>query len=266
MHTKPTTILRLKQIAFRRSDRTILHDISWAIDRGQHWAILGANGAGKTTLLKIITGYEWASEGTVEVLDEVFGQCDVCKLRRAIGWVSSSLEHRLPRYNTALEIVVSGIDASIGLFREFDTLELDRARKALHSLDCSQLADQPFETLSQGEQQRVLIARMLINQPKLLILDEPCAGLDPATREHFLRDLGRLTHGNDAPGLILVTHHIEEIGPWISHVLVLKNGNVLTAGAKTQVLIGDILGEAFGCKCAVDTIADRYYLRLINTD
>ena len=256
------TILRLKDIAYRRAGHEILSGVSWTIRRGEHWALLGANGAGKTTLLKIVTGYEWVSDGFVEVLGEVFGECSIPDLRKLIGWVSSSLEHDLPERDTAVDIVASGIEASMGLYRDFTPEEFDRAREAMRSLGCLQVVDRRYGQMSQGERQRVLIARALVNRPALLILDEPCAGLDPTARESFLRDLGRLARSSQSPSLILVTHHIEEIGPWISHVLVLKDGRVLASGPKADVLDGEVLGRAFDCAGSVETDGSRYHLRM----
>jgi iron complex transport system ATP-binding protein len=256
------SVVRLENISYRRGDREILSGISWTIGRGQHWALLGANGAGKTTLLKILTGYEWVSEGEVQVLDRTFGGCNIPELRKRIGWVSSALEHDVPTRDTAVEVVASGIEASLGLYRDFTPQEFDRARAAMGLLGCADAAGQPYGTLSQGEKQRILIARALVNRPSLLILDEPCAGLDPAARESFLRDLGRLARAADAPSLILVTHHIEEIGPWISHVLVLRNGRLLAVGPKDDVLTSEVLSEAFGAPCVVARNGDRYHLQM----
>ncbi len=259
-------VVRLDNITVRRGDRTILHEVSWAIDQGQHWALLGANGAGKTTLLKIITGYEWVTQGTVEVLGRVFGECNIPALRKSIGWVSSALEHDLPERDAALEIVASGIEASMGLYRDFTAAEFRQAHEALRSVACESAARQRYGTLSQGEKQRVVIARAIVNRPALLILDEPCAGLDPAAREAFLRDLGGLAKHPDAPAMILVTHHIEEIGPWITHVLAIRDGRLLAAGRKDDVLTGPVLGDTFGCPCSVERDGPRYYLRLGQDD
>ncbi len=256
------TLLRLDNVSVRRGRREILSGVSWTIEHGRHWALLGPNGAGKTTLLKIITGYEWVTDGSVEVLGEPFGQCNIPELRKRIGWVSSALQQGLPERDTAIEIAASGIEASLGLYRDFSPAEFDRAAEALRSLGCESAARQSYATLSQGERQRVVIARALVNRPRLLILDEPCAGLDPMARESFLRDLGRLAARPEAPGMILVTHHIEEIGPWVSDVLVLRNGRVLAAGPKAEVLTPVTLGEAFGCPCTVENDHDRYHLRL----
>ncbi|NUM56550.1 MAG: ATP-binding cassette domain-containing protein [Candidatus Hydrogenedentes bacterium] len=246
-----TDILSLDSIGFVRDSRTILNCVSWTVRRGEHWAILGANGSGKTTLLKIVTGYEWASEGTLDVLGNRFGETDVRALRRHVGWVSASIEQRLPADDDALDVVLSGIDASLGLYRHFDRDERNAALAALAGVGGDHLAHRKFGVLSQGEQQRVLIARALAARPALLLLDEPCAGLDPAARHHFLRDIGNLAQTPTAPALVLVTHHIEEIGPWINRVLILARGAVLAQGTPEETLTAPILSEAFAAPCEV---------------
>ena len=255
------TIVELQDIHFKRSDSTILNNISWTIEEKQHWALLGANGSGKTTLLKIITGYEWPTKGSVSVLGERFGNCNLRELRKRIGWVSTALEHRLPEKDSALEIVLSGIDASMGIFREITEKDLRLAHDALAMVNAENCADRKFGILSQGEQQRILIARALVNQPGLLILDEPCAGLDPAAKVRFLNDLSGLANRPDAPTMILVTHHVEEIDSWINHVMVLKDGRVLSYGSKAEVLTTDILSKALDMEMLVKKEGPRYYLR-----
>lgn len=254
-------IVELRDITYIRDGQTILAGVSWRIERGQHWTLLGANGSGKTTLLKVITGYEWPSAGDVTVLGERFGECDLRELRKAVGWVSSAVLHQFPQHDTALDVVASGLDASIGLYREFSAAEWAAAEAALVRVGAAAIARRAYRLLSQGEQQRVLIARGLVNRPALLILDEPCAGLDPAARERFLGELQALTQMPDAPTTILVTHHIEEIGPWVSDVHVIRAGRTLAAGAKADVLCADVLGAAFDGACRVDSVEGRYYLR-----
>lgn len=253
-------ILKLEGIEFRRSDTVILRDIHWRILSGQHWALLGANGSGKTSLLRIITGYEWAGKGRVSVLGEQFGECLIHELQKRIGWVSSALACQLPGRDTARKVVLSGLEASVGLYREFDDADFARAAEALSRMGAAHLADKPYEILSQGEQQRVLIARSLVNNPPLLILDEPCAGLDPAAREAFLHDLSLLTQAADAPTLILVTHHIEEIRGWITHVLLLREGRVLARGPREDLLTDDTVGAAFDIACRVTLSEGTYRL------
>ncbi len=255
-------ILALRDIVFRRDGREILSGISWDIERGQHWALLGANGSGKTTLLKIVTGYEWPTEGAIEVLGRRFGECNLPELRKAIGWVSSALEHRIPAQNRAIEVVASGFDAAIGVYRVYSPGEFERAGQALRAIGGGAFAERPYGALSQGEQQRALLARALVNRPALLILDEPCAGLDPAARQSFLDDLERLARQADAPTLVFVTHHIEEIGPAVSHTLILKSGRVLASGPTGRVLTSARLTEAFGRPCKVERARGRCWLRL----
>ncbi len=257
--------IRLQNVDFRRGERAILSEITWTVRAGEHWALLGANGSGKTTLLKIINGYEWPTEGAVQVLGEDFGQCSIPALRKRIGYASSALAGQLTGWlsgrDTALSIVVSGIEASIGLYRDFTEAELEQGRRALAKVGAANIADQRYSLLSQGEQQRTLIARALVTDPGLLVLDEPCAGLDPAARDTFLADLGRMAKRPDSPTLILVTHHIEEIGPWIDRVLVLKAGRVLARGTRGEVLKSSTLADGFGFRCDVSRQGGHYYLR-----
>jgi iron complex transport system ATP-binding protein len=259
-------IVELKDITLIRGETTILSGVSWRIEADEHWVLLGANGSGKTTLLKVITGYEWATEGSVEVLGNRYGDCNLPELRKAIGWVSAAIEQRLPGRDTAVAVTVSGLDASMGLYREISDAEWERARIALDQVGAAAVANRAFGLLSQGEQQRVLIARALVNRPALLILDEPCVGLDPGAREGFLEDLARMAAGSDAPTLILVTHHIEEIGAWIERALVLKEGRVLASGRCRKVLTDGVLRKAFGRDGFVEHREGRYLFRLRQSD
>ncbi|NLE61143.1 MAG: ATP-binding cassette domain-containing protein [Planctomycetes bacterium] len=243
----------------------ILSDVSWQVNKGQHWALLGPNGSGKTTLLKVVTGYEWATSGSVTVLRQSFGECNLPEFRKAVGWASSAIETRLPLHEEAIRIVVSGFYASIGLYQEPSQVEWRRAEEIIRHVGGDHIMHRPFGLLSQGEQRRIVIARALVNQPLLLVLDEPCAGLDPAARENLLTDLGQLANSPQAPTIILVTHHIEEIGPWIGHVLVLRNGAVLAAGPKIETLTTPVLSEAFDRRFEVERLGDRYRLNLIKS-
>jgi iron complex transport system ATP-binding protein len=257
------SVIALKDIRFVRDEKTILDRVCWTIRPGEHWAMLGPNGSGKTSLLKIVTGYEWPSEGEVSVLGKTFGRCNLPQLRKSIGWVSSTLDRDVPKSDTAINIVASGIEASLGLYRDFSKTEFARARKLMAGLNCLHVANQQFHTLSQGERQRVLITRALINRPKILILDEPCASLDPATRDRFLTDLAKLSRHPNAPAMVFVTHHIEEIGTWINRVMVIKDGRTLASGKTADVLTDAVLSHAFGCPCEVEMHNQRYYLRMV---
>lgn len=254
------TIIDLLDITCVRGDTTILSRVSWRIERGRHQALLGANGSGKTTLLKIVTGYEWPTEGEVHVLGERFGDCNLPELRKTIGWVSSAIMHQFPPNSTAMDVTVSGIEASMGLYRDMSDAEWRRASAALARVGLESIGTRPYRLLSQGEQQRVLIARALVSDPALLILDEPCAGLDPMAREAFLQTLEDLARARDAPTMLMVTHHIEEIGPWISDVFVLKGGRRLAAGPKEEILTSAVLSDAFDGHCEVERSGDRFYL------
>lgn len=244
----------------------ILDNVSWCIERGEHWAVLGSNGSGKTSLLKVLIGDEWYTEGTVEVFGERFGTCDLHQLRKRIGWVSSALEHKIHGWDTAFDIVLSGFEASLGLYREFTDEERRLAMDSLALVGAGAYANGEYGKLSQGEQQRVLIARALVNRPALMILDEPCIGLDPVARSVFLRDLRELARQSESPSMVFVTHHIEEIDDWITHVLLLKAGRVVASAPKEDVLSSSaLLSEVFGAKCSVTRVDGRYFLHVQNT-
>lgn len=255
-------VVDIENVRLCRSDKTILEDISWTIRRGEHCALLGANGSGKTTLLKVLTGYEWPTQGSVSVLGKRYGACDVRALRKTIGWVSSALEHRVPRNDTALEIVGSGFDSSFGLYRELDAEEIAQCRVALELLEGRGFESQRYATLSQGERKRTLIARALVNGPALLVLDEPCAGLDPVSRTNFLEGLTGFVASPQSPTIVLVTHHVEEIGPWIEMALVLKNGRVISKGRIDEVVTTAVMSEAYSRPCQIDSNDGFYRLSL----
>jgi len=255
-------VFELENIRLWRRETQILRNISWRIRRGGHWALLGANGSGKTTLLRVVGGQLWPSEGDVYVLGQRFGECNLPELRKVIGCVSSSVEHDLPERDRAQEVVLSGLEATLGLFREYNGAERARAHAALSAVGGGEFAGRDYGVLSQGERQRVLIARALVSRPHLLILDEPCAGLDPAAREDLLADLARLAMSADAPTLVFATHHVEELGPWITHALVLESGRALAAGPIDEVLTDAHLSRAFGRSCRIEREAERRVLRL----
>ena len=241
-------------------DATILHRIDWLVEKGQHWAILGPNGSGKTSLLRALTGYLPPTAGTISVLGETYGRTDWRELRKRVGIVSSSIYQMMADNETALNSVLSGRYAQIGLWGETTPAERREAARILRRVECEYLRGRPWMYLSQGERQRVLIGRALMARPRLLILDEPCAGLDPAAREHFLQFLERLARGRGAPVLVLVTHHTEEITPSFSHVLVLKGGRVAASGEKALMLNSKLLSYAFGVPVRIRREQGRYLL------
>lgn len=259
---RPTAVLEISGLRIHRDRTVILDDIHWRVARGQHWAILGANGSGKTSLLSALAGYLMPTAGNISVLDECYGKSDWRELRKKIGIVSSSVRRMMADDEPALESVASGKYAMIDFWGNLSRTDKVQAQKVLRQIECAHLAERSWRVLSQGERQRVLIGRALMARPRLLILDEPCAGLDPAARERFLQFIERLGSQKNSPALILVTHHVEEIMPVFSHVLVLKSGRVLAAGHKDEVLKNKILSEAFGVQVFLRQSAERFAAKI----
>ncbi len=253
-------MLEISGLRIQRGRTTILDDISWRVERGQHWVILGANGSGKTSLLSALTGYLMPTAGEISVLGEHYGQSDWRELRKHIGLVSSSVRQMMHDEEPALESVISGKYAMIDFWGKASQGDRVEAKRILRLIECTHIAERQWLVLSQGERQRVLIGRALMARPRLLILDEPCAGLDPAAREHFLQFLQRIGRSKSAPTLVLVTHHVEEIMPVFSHVLMLKDGRVLALGTKAAALNGRNLSNAFGERMKLRTEKGRYAL------
>jgi len=243
----------VKNLRVVRGRDVVLDDLSWRVEPGQHWAILGANGSGKTSLLSALTAYLTPSAGGIELLGARYGGgTDWRELRRRIGLVSSSVRQMMPDDEPALHTVLSGKDAQIQHWSRARPAasELAHARRLLRQVECEPLAARPWRVLSQGERQRVLIGRALMARPRVLILDEPCAGLDPVARERFLLFLENLGRRRDraAPSLVLVTHHVEEILSVFTHALLLRAGRVLAAGEMSRVLTSANLSRTFGAR------------------
>ena len=255
------SIIELQGVTVDR-DLRILSDINWSVNHGQHWAILGANGSGKTSLLSILSGYLTPSEGTVCVCGETYGEVDWRELRKRFGVVSSTVRQAIEPAEPADEIVISGREAVINYWGIPTASEKRRAREILRELGCLHLADRTWRVLSQGERQRVLIGRALMADLSLLILDEPCAGLDPVARESFLGFVHDLARKRGGPTILLVTHHVEEIPPAFSHVLLLKKGRVLASGRKAAILSDALLSEAFEARIRLSLKRGRYQMRL----
>lgn len=261
------TIIKLKNVHWIRSGKEILHSINWDVTEGQHWAVLGLNGAGKTTLLNMVNGYIWPSRGKVTVLGETFGKTDIHQLRRSIGWVSSSFAERVNGRHLAEEIVVSGKFAAVGLtFAEPTEEDFERARQLMELLNVSHTYGRHYELCSSGEKQKILIARGLMAQPKLLILDESTNGLDFVAREELLQTIERLGTEEHAPTIIFVTHHIEEVLPLFSHVLLLKDGTVFAQGARDEVLTNAQLSAMYNETIAIQWKEERAWLTLAKHD
>jgi iron complex transport system ATP-binding protein len=255
------SILNVSGLSIHRGRTVILDDINWRVEQRQHWVVLGANGSGKTSLLAALTGYLTPSAGTIQLFDKTFGETDWRELRKRVGLVSSSIR-QLIHEDTALEIVASGKDATIGSWQRVSAAQRRSAVSLLRQIECVDLADREWGVLSQGERQRVLIGRALMAKPTLLILDEPCAGLDPVARERFLDFLQRLGAKKNSPTLVLVTHHVEEIMPIFSHVLMLKAGRAFANGRKEKVLTSASFSRLFDDSMLLKKVSGRYALHL----
>jgi len=250
-------VIAVSQLRVER-EVVIIASIDWSVEPGQHWVIIGANGSGKTSLLSALTGYLPLTGGEISVLGETYGRTDWRELRKRVGIVSSSIHQLVEGHQTPLDTIIGGRHAVIGMWGEVRPAERIEARKILRQIEADVISHRPWRVLSQGERQRVLIGRALMARPELLILDEPCAGLDPVAREHFLQFLERLARTRQAPTLVLVSHHVEEIMPSISHVLLLRNGGVLAAGRKSKVLTSSKLSEAFNAQVKLRRHRGRY--------
>jgi iron complex transport system ATP-binding protein len=239
-------VLQLENVWLMRSGTWILQDINWTVKKGEHWVLFGLNGAGKTALLNMLNSYFYPTKGSVKVVGKEFGS-DILgeQLRTKIGLVSSSLQQKFNTSDSAYEIVLTGAFASIRLFEEPTEGMKQKAISLLHELGCMEYADRNYETLSQGERQRVLIARALMANPELLILDEPTNGLDFIAREQLLEAIERVATGTNAPTILYVTHHVEEILPIFDQTLLLKKGKVFDSGQTTDMLSKQVLSQFF---------------------
>ncbi len=255
-------MIRLGDVRMRRDDTVILDGVTWEVPAHRHTALLGLNGSGKTAMLQVVTGYMPPSGGEVEVLGYRRGKSDMREVRQYIGWVSTALGERIHSRDSALDVVVSGRYATIGLWEAPTAEDYAAAREQLAFMGCDQLAERRYAVLSQGEKQRVLIARALVARPKLLILDEPCSGLDPAARERFLSFVEKLGTAESGPTLIYVTHHIEEITPVFAQVSVMKAGRIHAHGSPEEVLQPDLLSEVYGFPMDVVRRGGRYWPRI----
>ncbi len=233
-------------MSVERSGQRLLDDVSWQVDEDQRWIVLGGNGAGKTTLLQVAAAALYPTSGMVGVLGELLGTVDVFEVRPRIGLTSAALAERIPRHERVHDVVVSASYAVIGRWREqYDDLDHARAAGLLADLGVGRLADRTFGTLSEGERKRVQIARALMTDPELLLLDEPAAGLDLGGREDLVATLAALARDPAAPATVLVSHHVEEVPPGFTHVLLLREGRVIAQGPLESTLTADALSETF---------------------
>lgn len=251
------SVLELRSVALVRSGDVLLDDVDWRIDAGQHWVLLGANGSGKTSLVRIAALYEHPSSGTVEVLGERLGSTDVRRLRRRIALVSPALTDMIRPQLRATEIVMCAKFAALEpWWHEYDDADRLRSRELLDQQGVAALADRTFGSLSSGERQRVLLARALMSDPSLVLLDEPSAGLDLGAREELVERLDLLAATPAAAPMVLVTHHVEEIPAGFTHLLALRDGVALHAGPLADALDDELLSECFGLPLRVERHSD----------
>lgn len=248
-----------KNVSFIRDKKSLLNNVNWSVESTDNWAILGLNGAGKTLLLQLICGYLWPSKGRLEVLDQVFGQASIPELQRRIGWVSTALQYRMKNWETAERIVLSGKFASIGLYQQYSKDELEQAKTILKNAGGESLIGKKYEVLSQGERQLVLISRALMANPELLILDEPCNGLDLFAREKLLSQIERIAQQENHPTLLYVTHHTEEILPCFDHLMLLKDGEIFAKGTQSELFNEETFADFYAESIQIIPLKDQRF-------
>jgi iron complex transport system ATP-binding protein len=259
---EPDTVLAFDRVTVTRGGVHLVHDVSWRVELDERWVVLGPNGAGKTTLLNLAAGRLHPTRGQVHVLGERLGRVDVSELRTRVGLSTVALHDRIPPDETVHDVVVTAAWGVVGRFREaYDPMDVSRAQALLDQMGVASLAQRRYGTLSEGERKRVQIARALMTDPEVLLLDEPAAGLDLGGREDLVRRLAELAADPDAPTLVLVTHHVEEIPPGFGHALLLRAGGVVAQGLLHDTVTGEHLTKTFGLPLLVRHEADRFAAR-----
>jgi iron complex transport system ATP-binding protein len=240
-------VLELADVTVRRGGANLIESVDWTVEEDERWVVLGPNGAGKTTLLQVASAQIHPTSGVAGILGEVLGTVDVFELRPRIGLTSAALAERIPREEIVHDVVVSASYSVLGRWREhYDDLDHNRADELLTELGAGQLSRRTFGTLSEGERKRVQIARALMTDPELLLLDEPAAGLDLGGREDLVSTLSVLATDETAPATVLVSHHVEEIPPGFTHAMLMRGGRVVAAGPLEQVLTEEVVSTTFG--------------------
>jgi iron complex transport system ATP-binding protein len=254
------SVVVMENISLRREENQILDDVHLRIEPGEHWVILGRNGSGKTTLLEMMNGYMFPSSGRIEVLGNVYGQCDVREVRKEIGYISQTLIEKLTLRDPVWEVVATGAYAFLRFYQTIPDEVKTKAMNLLDEMGFAKLADQPLGTLSQGERKKVMLARSLMSEPKPLIMDEPCAGLDLYEREKMLIEIDRLRQRNMT--VVYVTHHVEEIVPLFTHVALIRDGRIAAAGPKHEILTEDTIKHTYDIPVEVQWHEDRPWIRV----
>ncbi len=257
-----TTVLELADVTVRRGQATLLDSVNWIVHDDERWVILGPNGAGKTTLVQLCSAQIHPTSGVAGILGEVLGTVDVFELRPRIGFTSAAVAERIPRSERVRDVVVSASYGVVGRWREeYDDLDHERAHALLVEVGAGKLLDRTFGTLSEGERKRVQIARSLMTDPELLILDEPAAGLDLGGREDLVSTMSVLAEDAASPAIVLVSHHVEEVPPGFTHALMLRDGRVVVQGPVAEVMTAENLTATFGMSLQLTVEDGRYAAR-----
>ncbi|WP_425571404.1 ABC transporter ATP-binding protein [Phytohabitans rumicis] len=257
-------VVDLESVGVVRSGSHLLHDLTWRVELDERWVVLGPNGAGKTTLLSIAGARLYPSTGTAHVLGERLGRTDINELRTRIGLSSAALADRIPGEERVADVVVTASWGVVGRWRErYEAMDEIRARALLEQFGVAGFADRLYGTLSEGERKRVQIARALMTDPELLLLDEPAAGLDLGAREDLVGRLAELAYDPDSPALVLVTHHVEEIPPGFTHALLLRDGAVVAQGLIGDTVTSENLSKTFDVPLTLDRVGDRFAARAV---
>nr|WP_275446188.1 ATP-binding cassette domain-containing protein [Paenibacillus sp. ACRSA] len=254
------SIIKMQQVSLKREDLQILDNVDLHIHEGEHWVILGRNGSGKTTLLEMMNGYMFPSHGRIEVLGNLYGQCDVREVRKEIGYISQTLIEKLTPRDPVWEVVATGAYAFLRFYQTIPEEVKEKALKLLDEMGFAKLANHALGTLSQGERKKVMLARSLMADPKLLIMDEPCAGLDLFEREKMLAEIDRLRKRNIT--VVYVTHHVEEIVPLFTHVALIRDGRIAAAGPKHDVLTEETIKLTYDIPVEIQWDDGRPWIRV----
>jgi iron complex transport system ATP-binding protein len=257
-------VLQFSDVTLTRSGTTILDGVSWTVDSAERWVVLGPNGAGKTTLLQLAAALIHPTRGTVTVLDAQLGRSDVFELRPRIGFASSAMAKRIPPTEAVLDVVLTAAYSVTGRWNEeYEDIDVRRANRVLAEWRLDHLTDRRFGDLSDGEQKRVQIARAVMTDPELLLLDEPAASLDLGAREELLQLLGGYASAPSAPGMVMVTHHVEEIPVGFTHALLVKQGRIVAAGPIADTITSEHIGDTFGLRVEITERDGRYAARAV---
>lgn len=260
--TDPDLLVDFRDVTFVRDGRTLVGPVTWQVELDERWVIIGPNGAGKTTLIRMASAQEFPTSGTAFVLGEQIGRTDMRDLRASIGLTSSALAHRVPDEEKVGDLVVSAGYAILGRWREeYDEMDYGQALEVLEQVGAIHLMDRTWGTLSDGEKKRVLVARAVMTNPELLIMDEPAAGMDLGGREDLLAYLGELAMDPDAPAIVMITHHLEEIPPGFTHAMLVDEGEIVAQGLIEDVLTSEHVSKAYHQPIEVSVDAGRYFAR-----